>query len=105
MTEPSDTLPEDESERGSLNLLELFNESDSEDEPDDLDVGEELHNFLILTIASPQLDEQTVILMFNNGVEDIRSFLLYSKQSYQEMLSPLSTKKLLTLSRSIQQDI
>jgi hypothetical protein len=46
-----------------------------------------------------------VILLFNNGVVDIQAFLFYSKQSYQEILSPIGTKKLLTLSQSMQQDI
>jgi hypothetical protein len=105
MTEASDTLLEDEGEWTTFNLLELFKESDSKDESEDLDVGEVLHNFLTLTIKGPQLDKQTVILLFNNGVKDIRSFLLYLKQSYQEMLSPISTKKLLTLNQSMQQDI
>lgn len=105
MTEPLDTMSGDEGEQTTINLLELFEESDSEDDFDDPDVGETLHDFLILTIKGPQLDEQTVVLLSNNGVVDIRSFLLYSKQSYQEMLSPIGTKKLLTLSRSMQQDI
>ena len=105
MMEPLDTMSGDEGEQTTINLLELFEESDSEDDFDDPDVGETLHDFLILTIKGPQLDEQTVVLLSNNGVVDIRSFLLYSKQSYQEMLSPIGTKKLLTLSRSMQQDI
>ena len=105
MTEPLNTIPEDEGKETTLNLLEWFEESDSEDEFDDPDVGETLQDFLTLTIKGPQLDEQTVILLSNNGVEDIRSFLLYSKQSYPEMLSPIGTKKLLTLNRSMQQDL
>ena len=103
--DPLDTSQENEAEGTTLNLLELFNESESEDESEDLDVGETLHDFLILTIKGPQLDEQTAALLFNNGVEDLRSFLLYSRQSYQEMLSPIGTKKRLTLNRTVQQDI
>ena len=106
MTEPLENLRETGvGQEAMLNLLELFDESESEDELEDLDVGEALHDFLILTIKGPQLDEQTVTLLFNNGVEDLRSFLLYSKQSYQEILSPISTKKLLGLNRSVQHDI
>ena len=106
MTEPLENLRETGVGQGAtLNLLELFDESESEDESEDLDVGEALHDFLILTIKGPQLDEQMVTLLFNNGVEDLRSFLLYSKQSYQEILSPISMKKLLGLNRSVQHDI
>lgn len=54
-----------------MNLIELFDDSDSEDESEDVDVGEALHDFLTLTIKGPQLDEQTVLLLCNNGVEDI----------------------------------
>ena len=89
----------------TINLIELFDDSDSEDESDDIDVGEELNDLLTLTTKGPQLDERTVVLLFNNGVEDSRSFLLYSKQSYQEMLSRISTNKLLNLNQSVQQDI
>ena len=86
MTEPLENLREtDVGQEATLNLLELFDESASEDELEDLDVEEALHDFLILTIKGPQLDKQTVTLLFNNGVDDLRSFLLYSKQSYQEM--------------------
>ena len=106
MTEPLENLRETGVGQGAtLNLLELFDESESEDELEDLDVGEALHDFLILTIKGPQLDEQMVTLLFNNGVEDLRSFLLYSKQSYQEILSPISTTTLLGLNRSVQHDI
>ena len=88
MTEPLENLRETVGQGTTLNLFELFDESESEDESEDLDVGEALHNFLILTIKGPQLDKQMVTLLFNNGVEDLRSFLLYSKQSYKEILSP-----------------
>jgi hypothetical protein len=57
MTEPLDTLPEDEGERTTLNLLELFEESDSEDEFEETDVGEVLHDFLTLTIKGLQFDK------------------------------------------------
>ena len=100
-----DGLSDNEGEGNALTLLELFDDSDSEDEPEDFDLGEVLHDFLILTIKGPQLDEQTVGLLFHNGVEDLRSFLLYSRQSYQEMLSPIRTATLLTLSRSVQHDL
>ena len=105
MTEPLDTMMGNEREQTTLDLFELFEESDSEDDFDNPDVGETLHDLLTLTIKGPQVDEETVVLLFNNGVVDIRSFLLYSKQSYQEILSPIGTKKLLTLNRSMQQDI
>ena len=87
MTEPLDTMMGDECEQTTLDLFELFEESDSEDDFDNPNVGEPLHDFLTLTIKGPQVDEETVVLLFNNGVVDIRSFLLYSKQSYQEILS------------------
>ena len=89
---PLDGLSDNEGEGNTLTLLELFDDSDSEDEPEDFDLGEVLHDFLILTIKGPQLDEQTAGLLFNNGVADLRSFLLYSRQSYQEMLSPIRTR-------------
>ena len=105
MTEPSDKMQENEGHDTAFNLVESFYESESEDESEDVDVGEALHDFLTLTIKGPQLDEKTLVLLFNNGVEDLRSFLLYSKQSYQEMLSPISTNKLLNLNRRVQQGI
>jgi hypothetical protein len=105
MTEPSDMMEGDEGHSPTINLIELFDESDSENESEDIDVGEELHDFLTLTTKGPQLDERMVVLLFNNGVEGSRAFLLYSKQSYQEMLSPISTNKLLNLNQSVQQDI
>jgi hypothetical protein len=105
MMEHLDTLQENEEKGTKFDVLELFDESESEDESEDLDVGEDLHDFLTMTIKGPQLDEQTIGLLFNNGVEDSLSFLLYSKLSYQEMLSAISTKKLLTLNRSVQNDI
>jgi hypothetical protein len=74
MTEPLDTLQENEEKGTKFDVLELFDESESEDESEDLDVGEDLHDFLTITIKGPQLDEQTVGLLFNNGVEDSRSF-------------------------------
>ena len=102
---PLDALPDNEGEGNTLTLLELFNESESKDELADFDLGEVLHDFLLITIKGPQLDEQTAGLLFNNGVKDLRSFLLYSQQSYQEMLSPIHTQTLLTLSRSVQHDL
>jgi uncharacterized coiled-coil protein SlyX len=105
MTEPSDKMQEIKGHDTAFNLVESFYESESEDESEDVDVGEALHNFLTLTIKGPQLDEKTVVLLFNNGVEDLRSFLLYSKQSYQEMLSPISTNTILNLNQSVQQGI
>jgi hypothetical protein len=105
MAEPTESLQENEGSGNTFNLLELFDESESDDESVDLDVGEYLLDFLTQTIKGPQLDEQSVTLLINNGVDGSRSFLLYSKQSYQEMLTLISTKKLLSLSRSIQNDI
>ena len=69
MTEPLDTLQENEEKGTQFDVLELFDESESEDESEDLDVGEDLHDFLTITIKGPQLDEQMVGLLFNNGVE------------------------------------
>jgi hypothetical protein len=46
------------------------------------------------------LDEQTVRLLCENGVDAARMFLLYSQQSFQEMLSPIPTRNLYNVSRS-----
>ena len=71
MPEPSENLRETVGQSTTIDLLELFDESESEDELEDLDVGEAVHNFLILSIKGPQLDEQMMTLLFNNGVEDL----------------------------------
>ena len=70
MTEPLDMMEGDEDNSPTINLIELFDESDSEDESEDIDVGEELNDLLTLTTKGPQLDERTVVMLFNNGVED-----------------------------------
>ena len=88
MTEPLDTLQENEEKGTTFDLLELFDESESEDESEDLDVGEDLHNFLTITIKGPQLNKPTVALLSNNGVEDLRSSYCTQRNPIRKCFRP-----------------
>jgi hypothetical protein len=105
MMEAMDTMRVERHRRAEPNLAELFEETDSEEDDENVDVPETLHDFLILTIKGPQLDENTIMMLSKNGVEDLRSFLLYLRQSCWEMLSPLSMNRLLNLNQNMQHDI
>ena len=80
-------------------LIELF-DSESEEETEDVDIPQELSDFLTIGTKGPRLDEQTVRFLCENGVTGLRSFLLYSQQSFQDMVSPILTVELPGISRS-----
>jgi hypothetical protein len=105
MMEPLNVSQELEGNDTPVNLNALQDATDSDDELDDIDVGEELHDFLTLTIKGPQLDEHTIVVLHNSGVEDMQTFLDYSQMSYPDMISSIPTKILLDLGRSMEQDI
>jgi hypothetical protein len=87
----------DESEEGAQILftwlVELF-ESESKDDPDKVDVPPELYNFLTIGHKGPRLDELTIRFLCENGVTRVRSFLLYTRLSFHDMMSPILTTAL-----------
>jgi hypothetical protein len=62
-------------------FAELF-DSESEDEPEEVDIPEDLSDFLTTGTKGPKLDEGTVAFLCAQGVSSVRSFLLYSQQSF-----------------------
>ena len=80
-------------------LVELF-ESESEDEPEEVDIPQDLYDFLTIGHKGPKLDEQTVRFLCENGVTGMRSFLLYVRQSFNDMMSSLSNNTLAGITRS-----
>jgi hypothetical protein len=99
MLEPIAKIFEEEAQIMHDRILELF-ESDSDDEMEDVVIPPELSHFLTIGAKGPWLDEQTVWFLFSKGVTGGWSFLLYSQQSFQEMISPLSTVDLPMISQN-----
>jgi hypothetical protein len=60
MMEPLDAAKETKGNDAAFPFVELFEDSDSEDKSEDVDVDETLHDFLTLTTSGPQLNEETI---------------------------------------------
>ena len=72
----------------------------TEDETESVEIPDDFSDFLTIGTKGHKLDERTIRFLCANGVNGIRSFLLYSQQSFQDMLSPLSTVHLPEISCS-----
>ena len=80
-------------------FTELF-DSESKDEAEEVEITDKFSDFLTIATKGPKLDEGTVNFLCAHGVSGIRSFILYAKQSFEEMLSPVYTVRLIEIGRN-----
>jgi hypothetical protein len=80
-------------------FTELF-DSESEDEAEEVEITEEFSDFLTIATMGPKLDEGTVNFLCAQDVSGVHSFILYAKQSFEEMLSPVPTVQLTEIGRN-----
>jgi hypothetical protein len=97
--EPFEEMTEEAAQAMFTCLMELF-DSESEDETESVEIPDNFSDFLTIGTKGPKLDERTIRCLCANGVNGIRSFLLYSQQSFQDMHLPLPTVHLPEISCS-----
>jgi hypothetical protein len=97
--EPFEEMTKEAAQATFTRLTELF-DSESEDETESVEITDDFSDFLTIGTKGPKLDERTVRFLCANGVNGVRSFLLYSQQSFQDMLLPLPTVRLPEISHN-----
>jgi hypothetical protein len=99
MIEPFEETTEEAAQAMSTYLMELF-DLESEDETESVEIPDNFSDFLTISTKGPKLDERAIKCLCANGMNGIQAFLLYSQQSFQDMLSPLPTVHLPEISCS-----
>jgi hypothetical protein len=74
--------------------LDLLDTLDDESDDNGTDMPTAFHEFLSSHEHGPKLDGDTIHLIHEGGVMDGTSFIAYSKQSFRDMLSPVSSRGL-----------
>jgi hypothetical protein len=79
---------------------ELLMDSDSDDNDDEISLPEDFHDFLSSSDKGPNLDFEMIQLLSKSGIMDGKSLRTYSQQTFQELVSSITSREPQSLSKN-----